>query len=1077
MNSTSVEGGSSSSRTTPECEVFLNYCGVDAYNCFISHLDSALQRNGISTSNQCLQRGDLISQVLLKAIEQSRIYIVVFSKHYADSTWCLDELRKISEVIFDGECTILPVFYHVDPYEVQNQCGSFKLAFDEHEQKFSDNIEKVQRWRLALTQIAKLPGCDVRTQSESEVVGNIVNVIRSKLGHIMDETSVQDSIMACEVFLSFHEDIRNGFISHLVSALQRKGLLTTIVDDEERIQRGDSSSSEKLLIAIAASRICVVVLSKKYAASPRCLEELSWICNRKLGSGCICPVFYDVRSSDVRHQKGDIEEAFASHEQRFSDDMEKVQRWRLALTEVANLSGFAVGNKSEAEVIDSIVEETRRLIRKRRYQRTWKYEVFLSFRGEDTRKGFTAHLFSALQRKGVFVFKDDQRLQKGDSISQELLEAIEQSRICIVVFSKHYADSTWCLEELTKISEVIFDGGCTVLPVFYDVDPFEVQTQSGGTFKESFDAYEQNLSDNIEKVQRWRLALTQVANLSGFDVRNKSEMKVIDNIVDRAIRELDHRISSLTDDLVGMQSRVEALENFLNLDPDEVRSVGLFGMPGIGKTTLAAVLFNKISYQFDASCFLHDVSGVEQRFGIIHLQQQLLSETLLRKDVPVKDPYVGRHIIMMRLSTRKILVVVDNVNSISQLDNLVGQPDWFGSGSRIIITTRDEHILLSRGVYVFNRIELLEHHDALQLFCVKAFNCDDPPSEFQDLANALLQHAKCLPLAIKVLGSRLFMKQKSEWSAELERLKEIPDRDVMEVLQTSYDLLDYGVKNVFLDIACFFNGADKDHVMNIMEYCGFYAIYATHILCERSLASIVNGKIWMHDLVQELGQKIVREKSPQHAKRSRLWSYKDLQSVNKGTKFVEAIVLNKGEVEQKIPLMAEVLSKMTRLRVLILPALKFSGQLNHLSNDLRFLSWQKFPFSYLPSSFNPKNLVELIMPDSDIRHLWKGRKCLPSLRSIDLSGSKSLVETLDLSGAESLKKINLEGCTGLLRVHPSIGDLHQLEFLNLRKCTHLTRIPNTILLLPSLETLNLCHCSSLREIFQARDFSSMEDEE
>ena len=153
-------------------------------------------------------------------------------------------------------------------------------------------------------------------------------------------------------------------------------------------------------------------------------------------------------------------------------------------------------------------------------RRTWKYEVFLSFRGEDTRNTFAGHLFSALQRKGIFTFKDDKRLHKGEPIKPDLLKAIEQSRISFVVFSHNYADSSWCLDELAKISEAISEPGYFVVPIFFDVDPSDVRRQSG-KFKEFFDKHERDLSDNIDKVQRWRIALTQVGSLAGYDVRSK----------------------------------------------------------------------------------------------------------------------------------------------------------------------------------------------------------------------------------------------------------------------------------------------------------------------------------------------------------------------------------------------------------------------------------------------------------------------------------------------------------------------------------------------------------------------------
>jgi hypothetical protein len=149
-----------------------------------------------------------------------------------------------------------------------------------------------------------------------------------------------------------------------------------------------------------------------------------------------------------------------------------------------------------------------------------RYDVFVSFRGKDTRYNFTDHLLAALQRKGIFAFKDDTKLQKGESIAPELFNAIQTSQVFIVVFSKNYASSTWCLQELDKILECSQLYGKRVLPVFYDVDPSEVRHQKGN-YGEAFFKHEQRFQHDTQMVQRWREALMQVANLSGWDMRHK----------------------------------------------------------------------------------------------------------------------------------------------------------------------------------------------------------------------------------------------------------------------------------------------------------------------------------------------------------------------------------------------------------------------------------------------------------------------------------------------------------------------------------------------------------------------------
>ena len=129
-----------------------------------------------------------------------------------------------------------------------------------------------------------------------------------------------------------------------------------------------------------------------------------------------------------------------------------------------------------------------------------KYDVFVSFHGEDSHNNSTSFLFEALRKKGIDAFRDDAGLNKGESIAPKLLQAIEGSRLFIVVFSKNYASSTWCLRELAHICNCIEISPRHVLPIFYDVGPSEVRKQSG--------SYEKPLpntkKDLVRIKRRWR---------------------------------------------------------------------------------------------------------------------------------------------------------------------------------------------------------------------------------------------------------------------------------------------------------------------------------------------------------------------------------------------------------------------------------------------------------------------------------------------------------------------------------------------------------------------------------------------
>ncbi|KAL4628947.1 hypothetical protein ACB092_05G273900 [Castanea dentata] len=145
---------------------------------------------------------------------------------------------------------------------------------------------------------------------------------------------------------------------------------------------------------------------------------------------------------------------------------------------------------------------------------TYEYEVFVSFRGADTRTSFTAYLFAALDRKRIVAYRDDISLPRGGEIGPELLKAIETSRIAVVVFSKSYATSNWCLDELVKIMECKRVFNQSVLPIFYDVSQSVVLEQKG-VFAEAL------LNGPIDKVNNWRTAMTEAANLAGFHLEHR----------------------------------------------------------------------------------------------------------------------------------------------------------------------------------------------------------------------------------------------------------------------------------------------------------------------------------------------------------------------------------------------------------------------------------------------------------------------------------------------------------------------------------------------------------------------------
>ncbi|XP_006441910.2 TMV resistance protein N [Citrus clementina] len=366
-----------------------------------------------------------------------------------------------------------------------------------------------------------------------------------------------------------------------------------------------------------------------------------------------------------------------------------------------------------------------------------KYDVFVSFRGEDTRDNFTSHLYSALSRQNIQTFIDDQ-LNRGYEISESLVKAIKASAISVIIFSEDYASSRWCLDELAEILECKKENAQIVLPVFYRVDPSDVRNQTW-SFGDSFSKLEERFEQNSEKLHTWRKGLREAAGLSGFHYRSiRPESELINEAVNHISKRLLDQVFRPNDNknqLVGVESRVEEIESLLGVQSKDVYALGIWGIGGIGKTTVARATFDKISRYFEGSCFLENVRGESQRTGgLACLRQKLLSNLLKDENV-----IPGIDLNFRRLSRMKVLIVFDDVTCFSQLESIIGSLDWLMPVSRIIITTRNKQVLRNWGVRKIYEMEALEYHHALELFSRHAFKQNHPDVGYEELSSKAMQ--------------------------------------------------------------------------------------------------------------------------------------------------------------------------------------------------------------------------------------------------------------------------------------------------------------------------------------------------
>ncbi|XP_020223666.1 disease resistance-like protein DSC1 [Cajanus cajan] len=703
-----------------------------------------------------------------------------------------------------------------------------------------------------------------------------------------------------------------------------------------------------------------------------------------------------------------------------------------------------------------------------------KYDVFISFRGTDVRCGFLSHLKKELRQKQVDAFVDD-RLEGGDEISLSLVKAIEGSLISLVIFSKDYASSKWCLEELVKIVECMDINKQIVIPVFYNVDPSDVRHQKG-TYGDALAKHERS-KRNQAKVQSWRYALNITANLSGFhSSKYGDEVELIEEIVKCLSTKLNLMYQSELTELVGIEERIADLESVLCLGSTiDVRVIGIWGMGGIGKTTIAAALYNRLCFEYEGCCFMANITEESEKHGMIYLKNKIISILLKENDLHIGTPNGVPPYVKRRLVRKKVFVVLDDISDSEQLENLVGALDWFGSGSRIIVTTRDKGVLGKR-VDIVYEAKALKYDEAIKLFMMNAFKQSCLDLEWIELSRRVIQYANGNPLVLKVLGSFLYGKSKLEWESQLEKLKKMPHAKIQNVLRLTYDRLDREEKNIFLYIACFLKGYEIRRIIYLLDACGFSTIIGLKVLKDKALIIEAKGSgisiVSMHDLIQEMGWEIVREECIEDpGKRTRLWDPNDIHLVlknNTGTKAIKSITFNLSKFDE-VCSSPQVFAKMQQLKFLNFSQhygdeqiLYLPKGLESLPNDLRLFHWVSYPLKSLPQSFCAENLIELKMPWSRVEKLWDGIQNLEHLKKIDLSNSKNLLEVPDFSKASNLEEVELSACENLRNVHPSILSLNKLVRLNLFDCKALTSLRSDSHL-RSLRDLFLGGCSRLQE--------------
>ncbi|KAH9287853.1 hypothetical protein KI387_031970, partial [Taxus chinensis] len=534
---------------------------------------------------------------------------------------------------------------------------------------------------------------------------------------------------------------------------------------------------------------------------------------------------------------------------------------------------------------------------------------------------------------------------------------------------------------------------------------------------------------------------------------------------------------------IGLERAVEDFEKTMlqpaQLSHHSVQIVGIWGMGGSGKTTLAKQIYNSKRAFVDRASFLFDVRDAASK-NVLHIKQGKLLEDLGVKDVAFDNMEEGKGILARRLRSVRVLIILDDVDHLDQLDALLPTTDSFGSGSLIVVTSRELRILQCWGISFIYKMKTLGLTHAKQLFCWHAFLQPSPPDTFEELVKKFLAVCNGLPLSLKVFGGQLYRKyDKDYWECELNKISRVLHKDVKETLKISYDALDPEEKEVFLDAACFFIGENINLAIEVWNGSGWTGLHSWEMLLNKCLVELDEmNRIRMHDHLRDLGREIGSQQSPH-----RFWrpeQVTDFHNQVEKRSIRGIMVTTAGSTREFVDGLCGLAASCLGLKILVTGDCSNQVIDKLVSRELVWLRCELTGQRNLPSQLSLKKLWVLELHNKSfgikngLKELWEADS---DVSIVLLSCSQSifqimyncrmffviLIENLMIQAPVQLRELVLSQYYEFQTLPNSIGSLRNLKKLVIAIAS-LKSLPDEFCLLLSLESLQICGCRHLSSL-------------